>query len=122
MEISKIFTRSERTVIAFLLAISIAGIGYSSYKKSHIEKIPFVDFRDAETITRKININTASEDELTRLTGVGPALAARIVEYRSRNGRFTDIGDVANVSGIGPKKLDAIRNRVVLDDDTSLAE
>lgn len=53
-----------------------------------------------------LDINTASETELTQLPGVGPSLAARILEYRTANGPFQSIDDLQNVSGIGPSKLD----------------
>jgi competence protein ComEA len=53
-----------------------------------------------------LDINTASETELTQLPGVGPSLAARIVEYRTENGPFQSIDDLQNVSGIGPSKFD----------------
>lgn len=53
-----------------------------------------------------LDVNTASETELTQLPGVGPSLAGRIVEYRAANGPFQSIDDLQNVSGIGPSKLD----------------
>ncbi len=53
-----------------------------------------------------LDVNTASETELTQLPGVGPSLAGRIVEYRTANGPFQSIDDLQNVSGIGPSKLD----------------
>lgn len=55
-----------------------------------------------------IDINAANEIELQTLPGVGPAIAKRIVEYRSKNGRFKQIGDLIDVPGIGGKKLEAI--------------
>ena len=52
-----------------------------------------------------LDINTASESELTQLPGVGPSLARRIVEYRQANGPFTAADDIQNVSGVGPSKF-----------------
>jgi len=52
-----------------------------------------------------INVNTASADQLQRLPGVGPAMAARIVQYRKETGAFTDPEQLMEVSGIGPKKF-----------------
>jgi competence protein ComEA len=48
-----------------------------------------------------LDINTASESELTQLPGVGPTLARRIVDYRQANGPFSTIDDLQNVSGVG---------------------
>ena len=63
---------------------------------------------------RIININTASLRELTDLHGIGDALAGRIVDYRNRHGGFSRIEDIMNVSGIGPARFDAIRDRITV--------
>ncbi len=52
-----------------------------------------------------VNINSASATELQRLPGIGPAMAARIIEYRKEIGRFTAVEQLLDVSGIGEKKL-----------------
>jgi competence protein ComEA len=65
----------------------------------------FSGFVFAADDTVKININTASADELTQLKGVGPKLAAGIVAYREANGPFKTVEDIVNVKGIGPKIL-----------------
>lgn len=55
---------------------------------------------------QSLDINTATEAELTQLPGVGPGLARRIIEYRTANGPFQTVDDLQNVSGIGPSKFD----------------
>lgn len=55
--------------------------------------------------TLLINVNTASAEEMTALNGIGPALAARIVTYRTQNGPFRSLDDLVQVRGIGPKTL-----------------
>ncbi len=54
---------------------------------------------------QSLDVNTASESDLTQLPGVGPSLARRIVEYRQANGPFQTPDDLQNVSGIGPSKF-----------------
>ena len=50
-----------------------------------------------------VNVNTASATDLQKLPGVGPAMAARIIEYRDKNGGFKKLEDLMNVKGIGEK-------------------
>lgn len=50
-----------------------------------------------------LNLNSATAAELEKLPGVGPATAARIVEYRQKNGAFKKVEDLMNVRGIGEK-------------------
>jgi competence ComEA-like helix-hairpin-helix protein len=56
-----------------------------------------------------ININTAPEAELVRLPGIGQAYARRIIAYRDGHGPFKSVDDLALVSGIGAKRLEALR-------------
>ena len=53
--------------------------------------------------TGKVNINTATVEQLTTLPGIGPRLAARIVEYRQKSGSFRTPQELINVKGIGEK-------------------
>lgn len=63
----------------------------------------------------KININTASQASLERLPNIGPAMAKRIVEYRSTSGGFKSIEQLSRVKGIGPKRLEQLREHVVVE-------
>ena len=56
-----------------------------------------------------VDINTADAASLEALPGIGPSLAAAIVEHRQRNGAFASVDELVEVSGIGPAKLEQIR-------------
>jgi len=63
----------------------------------------------------KININSASVEQLSELKGIGPAYAQRIVEYREKNGSFEKPEDILKVQGIGQKTLEANIDRIVVE-------
>lgn len=69
---------------------------------------------DPNTLTNKVNINTASEEELTTLTGIGISKAKAIVEYRNNNGLFKSIEDIKNVSGLGDALFDKIKDSITV--------
>jgi competence protein ComEA len=58
----------------------------------------------------KIDINTANEDELQRLPGIGPAFASRIVELRNRRGPFRAAEEIMLVQGIGEVKFNKLKD------------
>ena len=74
---------------------------------------PNVNTPEGASSTR-ININTASMSDLDTLSGVGPSTAKAIIDYRTKNGPFGSIEDLLNVRGIGPAKLDAMREQVTV--------
>ncbi len=60
----------------------------------------------------RVNINTATEEDLQKINGVGPSLAKKIIKYREQNGKFKTIEDIKNVSGIGGKKFESIKDDI----------
>lgn len=61
----------------------------------------------------RININTATAAELESLPGIGPKLAARIVDYRAANGPFQSPEELMNVSGIGEKTYAGLAEQII---------
>jgi competence protein ComEA len=66
------------------------------------------------TASGKVNINTASTDELLTLNGVGPATAGKIIDYRTKNGNFKRVEDIMNVSGIGEATFEKLREHIAV--------
>ena len=65
----------------------------------------------------KIDLNTAPEEELRRLPGIGEKRAADIVAWRETQGKFTSIEELVQVSGIGQGTFDAIANYITVSEE-----
>ncbi len=128
-------TKTERKVILFLGVLLLLGTGIRYYKQLY-PNIPLFDYRqsdstfialstafaemeDSEEVEAEssglVNINTASKERLTDLTGIGPVLADRIIEFRKIHGLFQSIEDIQKVKGISKKKFEQIRNSITID-------
>ncbi len=66
------------------------------------------------TASGLININTADSITLQEIPGVGPATAEKIIAYRTENGRFAAKEDIKNVSGIGDKTYEKMKDRITV--------
>ncbi|MEX0615340.1 MAG: helix-hairpin-helix domain-containing protein [Methylophaga sp.] len=84
----------KKWILTFLLAFSLAS--------------------GATFAADKINLNSASADELQMIDGIGPATAANIVEYRESNGEFASMADVVNVKGIGDAKAAQLAEQAIV--------
>ena len=103
-------TRLVSALMALLMAVSLTTVARAQDAKPQSSSR-----RSAQpAITTPININTATASELEALPGVGPAMAARIVEYRTKNGGFKKIEDLMNVKGIGEKSFLKLKSLVTI--------
>lgn len=66
----------------------------------------------ANSKSKMININKASQTELETLPGIGPSIALKIINFRNENGKFSSIEDLKKVSGIGENKYENIKNLI----------
>jgi competence ComEA-like helix-hairpin-helix protein len=77
--------------------------------------MPFNDLCEPSTSTTEQELteylHSANAEALERLPGIGTVLARRIIEYRDRNGPFTTLDDLTNVTGIGRTKIDKLRGK-----------
>lgn len=68
-----------------------------------------------EKKSEKVNINKATQTELEGLPGIGPATAIKIINYRNENGKFKNIEDIKEVSGIGDAKYENIKDLICVE-------
>ncbi|MEJ2110770.1 MAG: helix-hairpin-helix domain-containing protein [Acidobacteriota bacterium] len=67
-----------------------------------------------KSTTQKINLNTATAEQLQSLPGIGPVSAKSILEYREKVGKINRIEEIINVKGIGEKKFLKIKDRLAV--------
>ena len=112
------------TVTALFAGI-IVGILIARYVSNTVVNLPTANNQAAISTenteasfnnqTNKLNINTASANELAMLPGIGDKIAQEIVNYRETSGLFTSIEELRNVNGIGQKRFDAISEYITVE-------
>lgn len=110
------FTRKEAVLLVAICATLLAGfvVSWAGSKPAPVvvEGSPQPLLTPTPSVPAgpgTVSLNLATAEELERLPGIGPVLARRIVEDRSRNGQYTRLEDLLRVKGIGPKKLERLR-------------
>lgn len=95
--------------------VSVSASSNHLQSKSSSEKASSGLSSSVPQIRGKINLNTASAEELNNgLDGIGDVLSKRIVEYREKHGPFHSIEEIKNVSGIGDKIFNQIRGSITV--------
>lgn len=111
-------TSYERKALIFILSVLLVGAGlHFLLRVQALNKFFYKDMLvsvESSPAPVKVNINTASADELTKLKGIGPSLAERIVAYRTEHGPFTSADELTRVKGIGNKKLQQLKDALVI--------
>jgi competence protein ComEA len=79
-------------------------------QKADSDPVPATKTVDAT----KINLNSATAEQLTSLPGIGSATAKLIIEHRTKAGKFSRIEELMNVKGIGEKKFQSIKDLITL--------
>jgi len=83
-------------------------------EKIHIFKVGEVPETTGANTTGLININSANLEELKKLPGVGDVIAQGIIDYREKNGNFTQLEDLKNVTRIGDKIFEGLSQSITL--------
>lgn len=108
--------------VIFLVAVILIGAGFWGLRRFHpalfLGKPDLIAVPDKELPHKRqlvknkpalLNINTASAQELQTLSGIGPQMAQRIIEYREEHGNFTSVDVLTKVKGLGEKTLEKLK-------------
>ena len=121
MNISGKITKTEWLLIAFtLLFLALLFLLYLKADRAAdgTDYTITVSRREPSPTTPEppalVDLNTATAEELETLSGIGPAMAQRIIEYREEYGPFSSVDELLDVSGIGEATLDALRDHVTV--------
>lgn len=98
---SKRMHRVWAWIVCLGLALALAPVA----AQAHQAKAPLTD---------KVNLNTATAEQLQTLPGIGPVLAKTVIDHRAKNGKFTKIEEILNVKGVGEKMFQKIKDRLVV--------
>ena len=108
-----------------LLALCLAAILFAAaffLGRASVSRIPVVETQrpaaaqPAETAEGRLNLNTATREELLALPQVGGTLADRILEYRAQYGKFVTVEELSDVEGIGEGLMQQLRGLVYVED------
>ena len=113
----RVFTHFN--IVFVIIAFVVGALLYRYEEKNGILNVakPEKETFSYETVKNtdengKININTASEEELKELDGIGDTLAKKIVEYRNVKGKFNRIEDLMKIPGVGTDCFNSIKNDI----------
>ncbi len=106
--------RKLRLFMVILLAT--AGMSSIVHAEARSEDRTAVHVSDhaKEAVSSPVNVNTADVTELSKIKGVGFKKADAIVQYRTQHGPFKSVDDVANVKGVGQKRLEKIKGQLAV--------
>lgn len=111
MKLSKLLT----LVLAITFLCSLGMVLSSSAAEKAAKAAP-----EKPVLSGKININSATVEQLEMLPRIGTKTAQSIIEYRTQNGPFKKVEDLTNVKGIGEKTLEELKSFIILDGNTTL--
>lgn len=119
------FNRQEQLVLFFLALSLLAGSGTAlvdHYRPAALggfrvlpAQAPAASPVPAPAESGPLHLNRATVAQLVDLPGIGPKIAARIVQYRQEHGAFKGLAELGRVPGIGPRALEQLRTLVVFD-------
>lgn len=120
MKKSGTVTKTEKILLSVTAVFLCGLLALSAHDRRVAEAVGVVTDQTVaqETVLGNLtptNLNVASEEELAELPGIGPELARRVVAYREEHGFFRSVEEIMEVSGIGEKKFEDMKDRITVE-------
>lgn len=103
---------SVKQVLGALIVVTFLTGSLSTIAASRLHAAPKAGAQVSAPVI--VNINKAGAEELDKIRGIGPAMAQRIIEFRTQNGPFKSVDDLVQVRGIGGSKLQKIKDQITV--------
>ena len=124
--IETVITKHYWRAVIFLVAIILIGAGFWGLRRFNpalfLGKPDFIavpnEDQPQQSVQDKpplLNINTASAEELESLSGIGPQMAKRIIQYREEHGNFASVDALTEVKGLGEKTLEKLKPFIAIE-------
>ncbi len=107
-------TLQERKVLLLLVFCLVIGALVNIYSKTVLGEKGFIDYGLRCQESDLLDINSAQKQQLMDLPGIGEATAEEILLYRQKHGPFQSVEELKAVKGIGEKKLEGFKGRLVI--------
>lgn len=119
MKISKVFTIVLAVAFCVSFCMVLSCFAAEEAAKAAPKGVAKVAV-DKSTLSGKININSASVEQLEMLPRIGTKTAQSIIEFRKQNGPFKKVEDLTGVKGIGEKTIEELKDYIILEGNTTL--
>jgi competence protein ComEA len=113
---------ADQAAIALIGAFALVMIGGYWISQAVVrQRMIDIDRADPQSAAFRVDLNSAGWPELAQLPGIGETLARRIIDWRTTHGPFRSLDQLRQISGFGPKRIEAIREYLISPEETESA-
>jgi len=108
------FTKQERMVITFLLVVLLGGMTFDHLRLRYPQMKDLINRIDSEDLYPKVNVNSATAEELQTIPYIGAYTSQTIIAYREEHGPFQSAADLQKVPGVRKGNYEIFKNYIAI--------